>query len=379
MDSEIRVSEIRVPDVRALTGVRGIAAILIVLYHFGSVQLFDGGRLDYIPIQDGYLAVDLFFMLSGYVIALNYHDAFKTDAVRNFVIFMVKRVARLYPAYLAIACLYAAKIAAGLSGSATLAQFSIHDIVGNLAMATGWGLHVNPLIGVSWAASAEMGSYLLVPLLFAATLTRNPLAAILVLLLALGAVYGISVSGRGAAGPLDVTSGDSLLPLVRAIAGFTTGIVIYRFADRIDRLSGAAQDVLLAVVIVGILATTTTIQNDLPLYLLFIPLVAVLSRDGRLAQLLFANRPAYYFGLISYSVFLIHPLLVSFAVQGWRSFGQTREAYLLSTAACLGVVWMLAELSYRFIEMPGRRRLTELLLPARRNTQAAPTFRQDAT
>ena len=62
-------------DIRALTGVRGVAAVVIVAYHFGDVQLTGGGNVAYFRIPHGYLPVDLFFMLSGYVIALTYRDA----------------------------------------------------------------------------------------------------------------------------------------------------------------------------------------------------------------------------------------------------------------------------------------------------------------
>src|ERR1700722_19274832 len=203
-------------DIRALTGVRGVAACVIVLYHYGDVQLYGGGNIAYYRIPHGYLPVDLFFMLSGYVIGLTYRDAFGSGALRNYATFMLKRVARLYPAYLAIGLLYIAKIATGLSGPNTLSMFSSYDIAGNLLMLSGWGFHVPPLIGVSWAASAEMGSYLLVPLLLPLTVKRGPLVCGLTVLAALLGIAAVGFSGRGSSGPLDVVNGDSFYPLLRA-------------------------------------------------------------------------------------------------------------------------------------------------------------------
>ena len=89
----------------------------------------------------------------------------------------------------------------------------------------------------------------------------------------------------------------------------------------------------------------------------------MLSRDGRLAQLLFGNALVYRLGLISYSIYLIHPLFVSFAVRGWRDFGQTEAVYLLASAACFVAIWLLSELSYRLIEMPGRKAVVDLFIP----------------
>jgi peptidoglycan/LPS O-acetylase OafA/YrhL len=350
-------------DIRALTGVRGVAAAVIVVYHFGDVQLYGGGSIAYFRIPHGYLPVDLFFMLSGYVIGLTYKDAFGAGSLKSFATFMLKRVARLYPAYIAIGLLYVAKIAAGLSGQDTLSMFSPSDIVGNILMMTGWGLYIHPLIGVSWAASAEMGSYLLVPLLMLVTLRRGQLVCGLTVLAALLAIYAVSISGRGSSGPLDVVNGNSFYPLLRAVAGFTLGLTIYRFAGVLDRLSMTGQDVLLAALLIAIITTISLAAGDRLLYLLFIPLVAVLSRDGRLAQALFGNALVYRLGIISYSIYLIHPLFVSFAVRAWRDFGQTETAYLLASAVCFMVIWLLSELSYRLVEMPGRKAVVDLFIP----------------
>ena len=358
-------------DIRALTGVRGVAAAIIVVYHFGDVQLYGGGNLAYYRIPHGYLLVDMFFMLSGYVIGLTYRDAFDSGGLKNFATFLLKRVARLYPAYFAIGLLYIAKIAAGLSGQDTLSMFSTYDIVGNLLMLTGWGLYIHPLIGVAWAASAEMGSYLLVPLLMQVTIRRSRWLCGLTVLAALVAIYAVSISGRGSGGPLDVVNGNSFYPMLRAVAGFSFGLAIFRFAGVLDRLSMTAQDVLLAVVLIAIITTIGLAAGDRLLYLLFIPLVAVLSRDGRLAQALFGNALVYRLGIISYSIYLIHPLFVSFAVRAWRDFGKTDIAYLAGSAACFVAIWLLSELSYRLVEMPGRKAIVDLFIPKQDHVAAA--------
>jgi peptidoglycan/LPS O-acetylase OafA/YrhL len=350
-------------DIRALTGVRGVAAAIIVAYHFGDVELYGGGTASFYRISHGYLPVDLFFMLSGFVIGLTYKDAFGSGHLRNYATFMLKRVARLYPAYIAIGLLYLAKIAAGLSGPDTLSMFSPSDIVGNLLMMTGWGFHIQPIIGVSWAASAEMGSYLLLPLLLSVTVRRSPLVCGAAVLAALLAIVAVSLSGRGSSGPLDVVDGDSFYPMLRAVAGFTLGLAIFRFAGVLDRLSATVQDLLLAVVLASILVTELLAAGDRLLYLLFIPLVALLSRDGRLALALFGNPLVYRLGIISYSIYLIHPLFVSFAVRAWRHFGETETAYLAASAVCFAAIWLLSEVSYRLIEMPGRRAIVGLVSP----------------
>jgi peptidoglycan/LPS O-acetylase OafA/YrhL len=355
-----------VKEIRALTGVRGVAAIIIVLYHFGYVHLYSGGTLAYFKIPHGYLPVDLFFMLSGFVIALVYSDAFVTAPLANYLEFLIKRVARLYPAYLAIGVLYVAKIAAGLSGE-TLSRFSGLDIIGNVLMLTGWGLHIYPVIGVSWAASAELGSYLLAPVLIAFIARGNVAFGIVGAALSVAAIHAIEASGMGASGPLDVVSGESFYPLLRAIAGFTLGQAIFRFSGPLHRLSMIFQDTLVVLILLAIGVAAVLTADDLPVYLLFIPLVAVLSCDGRLAKLLFGNRLIYDVGLFSYSLYLLHPLFVSFAVRAFRHFGETESSYLAATLVCVAIILLLSKLSYRFVEMPGRKWIAELLI-RRKNT-----------
>jgi peptidoglycan/LPS O-acetylase OafA/YrhL len=359
----------KVSEVRALTGVRGIGAIIVVLYHFGMIQLDHVHNAWSLP--HGYLAVDLFFILSGYVIALGYRNAFAVQPYFNYAVFIVKRIARLYPAYAGIGILFFLRLAFHLHGDETLNRFHLHDVIGNVLMLSGWGLHIYPLNGVAWAASAEFGSYLLLPLLLAVTLQRGPVVWLLSVMGAAAAIYAVAASGIGYEGPLDVVQVTSTLPLVRAIAGFTFGLAIFRYADRLGGLSSAAQDVLLGVTLVAIVVAACLAHGDFLVYALFVPLVALLSRDGRLAQVLFGNRLVYHLGVISYSIYLLHPLFIGPAAILSRQFGASELAFMLSTALFLAITWGLAYLSYLAVEVPGRRFIVEALLP---RLQAVPVI-----
>lgn len=356
-------------DIRALTGVRGVAAAVIVVYHFGDVQLATGGTGSFFRIPYGYLLVDMFFMLSGYVMALNYRETFQHLTGKVFANFMLKRVERLYPAYFIIGLFYIAKIAAGLSGE-KLDMYSAWDWFGNLFMLSGWGLYIFPVIGVAWAASAEMGSYLLLPLLMPWTQSKHRWIALLAVVAALVGIYAVSITGRGSGGPLDVVNGNSLYPMLRAVCGFAIGLAIFRFGDLVDRLSVTTQDMLVIALPLAIIAVGVADASDRLMYLLYIPLVAVLSRDGRMAQLLFGNALVYRLGIISYSIYLIHPLFVSFTIRTWRHFGQIGWVYVVASLVAFAIILVLAELSYRFIEMPGRSWITKRFIPRRSDASA---------
>jgi peptidoglycan/LPS O-acetylase OafA/YrhL len=358
-------------DIRALTGVRGVAAVIIVVYHFGKFHLDPSSGAIVWNVPRGYLPVDMFFMLSGFVMGYVYKDAFVSAPWENYKIFLIKRIARLYPAYLAIGALYALKMAAGLTGEETFARFDGWDAIGNLLMLVGWGLHIYPLIGVSWASSAELGSYFALPVLMKYTLQKGVAWWAACVALSLLGIYLVSVSGNGSSGPLDVVQVTSFLPLLRAIAGFTLGLATFRFAGYLDRLSATAQDVLVVVILVAIFAAAILMAGDLLVYLLFIPFIAILSRDGRAAQFLFGNKLAYHLGVISYSIYLIHPLFITFAERSSRHFGSTLTAYALCVLACFPVIWLLSYLSYRFVEIPGRQFVTGLFIPRANVASAA--------
>ena len=354
-------------DIRSLTGVRGVAAVIIVVYHYGKFHLDRASDMTVWSVPHGYLPVDMFFMLSGFVIGYVYKEAFASENWNefgaNYKGFMLKRFARLYPAYIVIAAFYALKIAAGLTGEETFARFHTYDIIGNILMLVGWGLHIYPLIGVAWASSAELGSYVVSPVLIKYTLHKGVWWCLACAALAVLGIYGISISGQGSAGPLDVVSDSSFLPLLRAIVGFTLGLVTFRFAHHLDRLSATAQDVLVIATLAAMLAVAIFTKDDLPIYLLFIPFIAILSRDGRVAQLLFGNRLVYHLGMISYSIYLIHQLFLTFAERSTRHLGNNLTAYICCMLVAFAAIWLLSWLSWRFIEIPGRQFVIRWLSP----------------
>jgi peptidoglycan/LPS O-acetylase OafA/YrhL len=182
-------------EIRALSGVRGVAALVIVVYHFGKFHIDRTSGHMVWGVPHGYLPVDMFFMLSGFVMGYTYKDAFVSAPWENYKTFLIKRFARLYPAYWVIGALYALKMAVGLTGEETFARFDAWDAVGNFLMLVGWGLHIYPLIGVSWASSAELGSYFALPVVMKNTLQKGIVSWAACVVLSFVGIYLVSISG----------------------------------------------------------------------------------------------------------------------------------------------------------------------------------------
>lgn len=87
------------PRYEILDGLRGVAAVLVVAYHL--FETYYGGSADQ-PINHGYLAVDFFFVLSGFVIGYAYDD--RWDKMSTWSLFK-RRLIRLHPIGLAYAAL----------------------------------------------------------------------------------------------------------------------------------------------------------------------------------------------------------------------------------------------------------------------------------
>jgi peptidoglycan/LPS O-acetylase OafA/YrhL len=96
-------------QLQSLTSLRGLAALWVVFYHYSAIYFprLDIGDYSNL-IAKGYLAVDLFFMLSGFVMTHVYYRAFSESITQNYRNFLVARVARLYPLHLLVLFLFLA-------------------------------------------------------------------------------------------------------------------------------------------------------------------------------------------------------------------------------------------------------------------------------
>ncbi len=345
-----------------MTGLRGVAALWVMAYHFfdhtGSHPLVGTAF-----IGRGYLGVDIFFLLSGFVLALSSAQAFQTAVTwRDYREFLLKRVARIYPAYFVATLILLGKYSYNYSG--TRIDFHAPDLIANLVMVQAWGFGFSSLAGHTWSLSAELFAYLIFPpLAFMAVYARPALAACL-LVLAMTFLGFVEMSGEGVNGPIDVVSSSSVLPLLRCLAGFCIGLLGYRLAcwprARAVLSSSGLLALLLAVCVAGLLYGLP----DTVLFAAFALAVPMLFFQGATARLLFGNPAIYHFGMISYSVYLLHPLFVGGAVRlgplATRILGNLggNMLFLGAVLAIWGSAWLL----YRCIEVPGRRLLRRMLL-----------------
>ncbi len=100
------------PSIASLTGIRALAAFLVLFLH-ADQNIPIGISQSVRVVSRGYLGVDLFFLLSGFILTYVYFDSMRQPTWRKFGIFMWHRFIRLYPVHIAVlAALVAVVLAA---------------------------------------------------------------------------------------------------------------------------------------------------------------------------------------------------------------------------------------------------------------------------
>lgn len=359
-------------EIKAMTGLRGVATLMVTIYHVNP-ELRGPSVLGKI-VGKGYLWVDLFFMLSGFVLTLNYAHRFATGwSIENWVDFLIRRIARVYPLYIVLVVAAITITCAGYGKTYVMPllpqpvfQHPVTLGLANLLMIQSWGF--GPSIGgTTWSLSAEWAAYLIFPLLvMLALFSRSRIALGIATLAAAGSIATAlltGVDGEIHSGALDAYDGTTCEPLLRCLSGFLLGVLAFRAAQSRRMPGWLSSDAATGAIAVLLVASLAANAHDL-LILPFFPLLLLgLYRNrGRVGRLV-GCRPVHWLGIISYSIYLVHPYLVlpkrelEGLAQAWLpAFGADLVASVASYAALLFASWT----AFRFIEEPGRRCVNRL-------------------
>lgn len=376
-------------EIRTLTGLRIVAAAWVVLFHFHFTGL-DGVRaaVDALGplVTAGALGVDLFFVLSGFVIAHTYLDtlgpALRLGSTARFV---WARACRIWPAYALVFHLFGLWLMARLVWGADgrIAYQAVQPVVDwseysqQLALVQLWDapyLDGVSWVGPTWSISAEWLAYLLFPV---AALVFHRLRDLPVALLAAGSLALMSPIAWAY-----LLTGSPYHPwswAVRVLGGFGAGVlaqlVVRRLAGpgrpavRVRRRASAVAAALPLLIAAGLLAGERIGPGRGGAVLVAFPvLVGALALADRGPAVWLARPWAVRGGRLSYSLYLVHiplfelfwlaqehfPALLGRSSAGGHAVGLT---VLVATVP-------VAALVHRLVEEPARVRLGRLA-PAR--------------
>ena len=349
-------------EIKSLTALRGIAAMAVVIEHFSATAEHHAAVPVPSLVAHGYLAVDLFFVLSGFIMAYTYLSAFEADGLRAYPGFLGKRIARIVPLNTAVlACLIGAGwLSSHLIGRNLLFQSDNlpFDLLTNLLMLQGIGIGTN-LNGPSWTISTEFAAYIIFPLLIGLAFHRRRGVRILTALVALFGLCAIAAMQRRLGLDTATTGQD----VGRCLTEFTLGLGVYAVFRQRAAWPWLGQDrvVLAAALVSGaFLVLRIDLWSVLPFPLLILSLAC---NTGRAARWLSSPVP-YFLGVISYSIYLIHSPFrpVELELVRWLhpaplSLPQALGFALAGSVSIIPVAW----LAYRWVERPGRSLVRRLL------------------
>lgn len=323
--------------IKALDGLRGIAALIVMIGHFNLVvpRFLHGGAED-----SGHAGVMIFFVLSGFLMGLLYLG--QPPGRHAAAQFLARRGARVVPLYLAVVL---ASLAVGTLGP---------DRVWVYAMDRWDTLLMHLLLirgeGVLWTVPLEIQFYLLVPLIWPAY-ARAPRATLAALLAAIAAIY---LARMFVAPPLH--SGGARLMV--GLPYFLAGLVLSRSIG--PTAGGRRWDALFVAAAGGILllypkvlpAQALGVADHWysPVSLALVSLLLVASLRSRLAGRILGSRPLCFLGRISYGIYLLHFVVIA----NLSRFTPLHPRAYALFALSLVLVIAAAYLAHILIERPAR-------------------------
>lgn len=345
----------------SLTPLRGIAAVLVLVYHFHLLAMPLQDTEKYHFMGKWYLMVDLFFVLSGFILYHVYGSYFKDGWNKvHFGRYIRARLARIYPLHL-FTLLYAIGLyffidSFGVEWAPIEKEiFNLAAIPTSLLLIDAWGMHPEATWNTpSWSISVEWFVYLLFPLLVIPFLRKNRKAIMVLMLIALTgfllimfwlgpANYVVRARHLGAfdTGPpsiwsIGVITGPALL---RGLSGFIVGMVAYH-AYLQDWGKRWLQNgfIWMGFWIFLLLTWNARILPDMVAVCLFGFLILSTAYATGWIKSFLNNQVMIYLGDISYSIYLVH-MLVLFTFLGLQKLDPVPTEQPLPE---FGVRWTMA-------------------------------------
>jgi peptidoglycan/LPS O-acetylase OafA/YrhL len=334
--------------IAGLDGMRAIAVIAVIWHHS-----HDG--MTWLPLsQHGFLGVDLFFVLSGFLIThLLLQEREQTNQI-SLSKFYARRSLRIFPLYYAILAALALAFLLLAPESSSLRTAFFHELPYH-ATYTSNAIESSTFLAITWSLSTEEQFYLLWPPILALLGMKSPLLLLLALLANQAVNFGLLDAELAAVGLpyqslhiLQCTFTPILLGCLGAFAIRSQSQAAAWVRTHSAAILWSSALVALAAAnwpgdVRGMPRLAFQLATAVFLIALYFQQVHPLTRALEL-------RPLVYIGMISYGIYLLHIIAIEVARPAAASLNQGHGWLLFALSAILSVV--LAAISFRFFETP---------------------------
>lgn len=341
----------------ALTGVRGIAALWVVLWHARAPFYAGTGYSDLAFFEMAWFGVDIFFVLSGFILSHVHFSDFLRPSWRTTGEFIYLRFSRIYPVHLfslaIVACFFLLTVALGkpLEGRP---RFGLDLFIANLLLVQSWGWADNDSWNVlAWSISTEWFMYLVFPAIAIALSRVNSSTGALLGAAAAFLCMAFALTALGT----DGTFTTYRFGLIRTSGSFVAGCLIYS-AYRSRRLAHLNWAHIELVSTLWLLAAAFYFRSSFGALPAVALLILSLAEGRGVISRLCASRPIFFLGEISYSLYMMHMIVleICFLPLDYSRLGrEAPPALVLAWLAGALVVVALATLwTFRHVEKPAR-------------------------
>ncbi len=372
------------PRFEILDGLRGVAALTVMVFHL--FETYSGGWTEQI-VNHGYLAVDFFFVLSGFVIGYAYDDRWDRMSLGNF---FRRRLIRLHPMVVMGSIIGLLLFYFGVTAFPMIAEIPVWKVLlmavlGCLLIPShgsmdirGWGEYY-PLNGPAWTLLMEYIGNMLYALVFRylpkfALGICVALFAVLTIDLCLDInMFGLLTESRQAYSPIggwSMTAEQIYIGFARLLYPFFMGLLLSRLGARIKIQKGGFW--ICALIVLVVLCMPYMGNGDsklgdgiynLIIILAVFPLIVTMGAGSTLSGQK-TSKLCKFLGEISYPLYITHyPLIyaqMSFA-QLLSEMGASQGAHILMSVGVGIAAIAMAWASYKLWDLPIREKLTNKL------------------
>ena len=348
-----------------LDSLRGIAAMIVLLYHASFTFAHSSPVMSLPFIDRGYLMVDLFFVLSGFVIAHSYWHRLKDWA--SVVRFQMYRAARLLPLHiLTLFVFLAIELWLYLGDfnliTAPFAQNSMQAFAANITLTQPFLMDELTYNEPAWSIAVEFYTYIIFAVLCLVSLGHRGVIDVATVLIILGSTIWLAAQES-----FDLTQTGGM---VRCLLGFFLGVLVFRISKVIHVPSAFATISVLVAVLAFCQPELLPLPDIAFPYLFAFVMLVLVASDGSALKTLLHARPLRKLGDWSYGIYLWHTAVfwVIPVLMGMIGFDLWMEPYnhdpFITTTPLVHTVMLivgivvtcaLAAFTYRAVEMPCNR------------------------